>query len=178
LMLVGSGHKGGNTDKLADAFAAGAAEAGHEVSKIHLGSLKIEDCRGCGACQRNGNHCAIRDDMEPLYQEFADCDMFVLASPLYFWTISGRLKCFIDRLYAISRNDEYPAKKTALLMTAGDDKTWTFDAAVQYYHTLSQIFGGQDMGMCLAGGCVGCEEGERQISASYLEMAKGLGKSI
>ena len=64
------------------------------------------------------------------------------------------------------------------LMTAGDDKTWTFDAAVQYYHTLSQIFGGQDMGMCLAGGCVGCEEKERQISASYLEAAKELGKSL
>ena len=168
---------GTNTDQVADAFIKGAAESGHNVSKVNLGKLEISDCRGCGACQKNGNRCVVQDDMQSLYEKFKECDAFVMASPLYFWSITGRLKCFLDRLYAISTEDKYPEKKTALLMTSGDDRTWTFDHVVSFYHVITQIYGGHDLGTCLIGGCTGCE-GNRKLPDGALDKAYQFGKSI
>ena len=105
-------------DQLARAFEKGAIQAGHKVKRIVL-SKNLQGCQGCGACQINQHHCVIQDSMQEYYAMFEWADTLVLASPLYFWSISGRLKCFIDRLYAISQNDEYPYKETFLLMSAG-----------------------------------------------------------
>ena len=52
MVVVGSYRKGGNTDKLADAFIRGATEQGHSVTKVFLGEKKLEFCRGCMACAK------------------------------------------------------------------------------------------------------------------------------
>lgn len=39
------------------------------------------------------------------------CDLMVFASPLYllyFWTISSKIKAFIERFYCIAEEDEAP----------------------------------------------------------------------
>lgn len=119
--------------------------------------MRMAGCRGCGACQRNGNRCAVQDGMQQLYPLFAACDTLVMASPLYFWTITARLKSFVERLYAISVEDKYPEKETVLLMTAGDNGEHTFDQALGYFHIISGVLGGKEAGTYLAGGCTGCE---------------------
>lgn len=177
LVIVGSGIKGGNTDKLADAFIKGAELADHRINKVFLGNKEIAGCRGCGACQKNGNCCVIKDAMQEIYLLIEDCDTVVLASPLYFWTISVRIKAFIDRLYAVSKEGKYPSKDSILLMTAGDDSFWTFEQPVSYYRFFTRAIGWSDQGMCLAGGCNG-EPGKRHIEEKYLEQAKELGKNI
>lgn len=91
--------------------------------------------------QKNGNICVQKDDMQELYQLFEQCDTLVFASPLYLWTITARLKAFIERIYALSTNDEFPEKDTYLLMTAGDDKFWTFEQSVSYYRFLTKALG-------------------------------------
>ena len=83
LVIVGSGHKNGNTDQLADAFIRGATEAGHKVTKVFLGNKVINGCLGCNACHF-GKPCVQKDDMIELYPLFMQCDAIVLASPLYF----------------------------------------------------------------------------------------------
>ena len=68
-------------------------------------------------------------------------DLLVFASPLYFWTISSRIKAFIERFYCIAEEDKnpplgryerYPEKDCALLMTAADNFFWTFEQAVPF----------------------------------------------
>ncbi len=82
---------------------------------------------------QKGNHqCAVKDDMQKIYPLFEACDAVILAYPLYFWSISGKLKSFIDRLCAVSKEDKYPKRSVALLMTAGDDEESTFQHAVQF----------------------------------------------
>lgn len=178
LVLMSAGTKSGNTDRLTDAYIKGLAEKGHTVTKIYLGNTKIEGCRGCGVCQRNGNRCAIQDGMQELYPLFAACDTLVMASPLYFQTITARLKSFVERLYSISAEDQYPTKETVLLMTAGDNKENTFSQALSYFHTLSGIFGGQEAGIYLAGGCTGCEGLTRHIDQKHLENAYHMGMEL
>lgn len=176
LILVGSGIKGGNTDRLAHAFTEGAREKGHTVHSVFLGSLELSGCLGCGACQQD-HVCIQKDGMAEIYSLFEQCDTIVLASPLYFWTVSARIKAFIERLYAISRDDQYPPKDCVLLMTAGDDQFWTFEQPLSYYHFVTKAIGWSDIGTCLAGGCSG-EPGKRHIDKVCLEHARQLGRSI
>lgn len=178
LVLMSAGTKNGNTDCLTDAYIRGLKEKGHTVTKVRLGSVRMEGCRGCGVCQRNGNHCAIQDGMQELYPLFAACDTLVMASPLYFWTITARLKSFVERLYAISAEDRYPEKETVLLMTAGDNDENTFNQALSYFHVISGVLGGRPAGVYLAGGCTGCEKPARHIDPKHLENAYRMGLEL
>lgn len=172
LVVVGSGNVHGNTNKLCDAFIQGVQEAGHHVKKVNL-NKNIQGCLGCLSCQKNGGHCVINDAMQPLYDEFIQADTIVLASPLYFWSISSRLKSFIDRLYAISKEDMYPYKETALIMSAGDDGFYTFEQAVSFYRFFVNALGWKDKGMVLAKGCE-----ENSVPELSIQEAYELGKSL
>lgn len=178
LVLMSAGTRRGNTDRLTDAYIKGLVERGHTVTKVYLGSMRIEGCRGCGACQRLAHKCAVKDEMQELYPLFAECDTLVMASPLYFWTITARLKSFIERLYAISVEDKYPSKDTVLLMTAGDDKENTFEHPLRYFRLISQVLGGNEKGVYFAGDCKGCEKPAREIKTEHLENAYKLGLEL
>lgn len=178
LVLMSAGTRSGNTDRLTDAYIKGVVERGHSVTKVYLGSLRLEGCRGCGACQRITHRCAVQDGMQELYPLFAKCDTLIMASPLYFWTITSRLKAFIERLYAISKEDKYPRKETVLLMTAGDDGETTFDEPIRYFRIVSAVLGGNEKGVYCAGGCTGCESLARQIDPKHLENAYQLGLKL
>ena len=178
LVIMSAGTKLGNTDRLTDAYIKGLVERGHSVTKVYLGSMRIEGCRGCGVCQRLAHQCAVRDGMQDIYPLFAECDTVVMASPLYFWTITAQLKSFIDRLYAISVDDKYPQKDSVLLMTAGDDNDTTFEQPKRYFRLLNQALGWNEVGIYCAGGCTGCEKLARQIDKEHLENAYKLGLEL
>jgi len=184
LIVVGSGLKRGNTDRLVDAFINGANEAGHQVTKAFLGDKAIN---GCNAC-RWGKPCVQKDGMQELYPLYKECDMVVLASPLYFWTISARLKAFLERLYAVAEKDDHPPKgryekhaekDCTLLMTAADDFFWTFEQAVSYYRfNCVNYLGWSDKGMVLAGGCGGSPDKRHIEDTGHLEAAYMFGKNL
>ncbi len=176
LVVVGAGKKNGNTDQLADAFIAGATEAGHSVKKIFLGDKTIKFCKGCNACLSKGK-CIVKDDMNDIYTDYNYCDMIVLASPLYYWTISGILKTFIDRLFG-SGSDYKKEKECILLMTARQESPEAFEIAVLYYEFLSSYNNWIDKGMVLAGGCGGLQEGRLVAQTKYLEEGYRFGTSI
>lgn len=174
LIVVGSGQIKGNTDALCQSFMDGALKAGHQVKKINL-IHDIQGCKGCLACQKNNHHCVIKDEMQDYYELFNEADVIMLASPLYFWSISGRLKSFIDRLYAISTNDEYPQKETYLFMTSGSQGFYAFEQAVSYYHFLTQALNWHDRGQLLVRGC---KAHERNIDEQYLKQAYEMGLHV
>ena len=178
LVVMSAGTRLGNTDRLTDAYIKGLVEKNYTVTKVYLGSMRLEGCRGCGACQKNGHRCVVQDGMQQIYPLFAACDTLVMASPLYFWTITSRLKAFIERLYAISVEDKYPAKSTVLLMTAGDNGENTFSQALGYFHIISGVLGGKEARTYLAGGCTGCEKTARQIDPVHLENARKMGLEL
>lgn len=176
IMIVTSGSPGGNTDALSQALMSGAKESGCQVVTYALNG-HLEGCSGCRYCQSHDHRCAIADRMQELYQPFLEADVLVLASPLYFWSISGRLKCFIDRLYALSTNDCYPAKETFLLMTGGSNRFYAFEQAVSFYRFFTKALGWKDRGMVLAYGCHG-DPKAKYISEDYLHEAYQTGKKM
>ena len=93
--------KNGNTDKIADQFIKGALAANCRVITEHLFLKKnMHGCIDCQSCKRNNGACVWKDDVPEMIQELIDADVIVLASPVYFFSISSQLKLFMDRTYA------------------------------------------------------------------------------
>ena len=103
VILNGSPRKKGNTSALTQAFSRGAEKAGCTVTEFFLGDMDIHGCMGCfGGHSSKECPCARHDDMDKIYPAVRQCDIVVLASPLYYWTVSGQLKTAIDRLFALA----------------------------------------------------------------------------
>lgn len=187
LVIQGGGRPNGNTDQLVKAFVKGAIDAGHKVELISLVKNEVKGCLGCNAC-RYGKPCVQKDSFNETVPKIMEADLLVFASPLYFWTISSRIKAFIERFYCIAEEDKnpplgryerYTEKDCALLMTAADDFFWTFEQAVSYYKfTLVNYIGFHDKGMLLAGGCGDTNGKPRIDKTGHLSAAYQFGKKI
>lgn len=99
LIISSSPRKGANSDTLCDQFYVGVLDAGHNVEKIFLKDKNINYCTGCGYCNEH-KKCSQHDDMAEILEKMVKADVIVLATPMYFYTISGQLKTFIDRCCA------------------------------------------------------------------------------
>lgn len=123
LVILGSPRKKGNSSTLAARISHGARSAGAEVEMVFLQDLKISPCRGCNTCQkRNSKGCAIKDDMQEIYPKLIEADAWVIASPVYWFTMSAQTKIFMDRCYALPAYAKAPfvGKRIAIAMSYGD----------------------------------------------------------
>ena len=145
LILNGSPRIHGNTAALIDAFTAGAEAAGHTVTRFDLAALDIHGCRGCLGGGKDPRHpCVQRDGMDAVYPAYMAADVVVLASPMYYWSISGQLKCAFDRLFAVAELDPNlanPVKDAVLLMAAEGDTEENFAPVRAYYKALRDCLG-------------------------------------
>ncbi|MFH1136228.1 MAG: NAD(P)H-dependent oxidoreductase [Pseudomonadota bacterium] len=92
---VGNGSK---TEMLLNPLIEGMREAGAEVEVVNLKDLKIKLCLGCFTCwSKTPGRCVLKDDMTELLPRFLSCDLAVLASPLYHFTVNAAMKAFIER---------------------------------------------------------------------------------
>jgi len=96
LIINGSPVRNSNTDILCEKLAEGVAENGFNVKNVILNDYSILPCQSCGV-REDDDLCIYHDDIHPLLYEFAECDVVVAATPIYFDTVSAQLKLFIDR---------------------------------------------------------------------------------
>lgn len=187
LVVRGGGRANGNTAQLVAAFARGAADAGHAVEVVSLDEVQVNGCLGCNAC-RFGKPCVQKDGFNALAPKIRAADLLVFASPLYFWTLSSKLKAFIERFYCLAEEDpapplgryeRYPVKASALLMTSADDFFWTFEQAARYYQlAIVNYIGFEDKGMLLAGGCGDTNGRPRIGETTHLDDAYAFGRGL
>ncbi len=111
LIISSSPRKGGNSDLLCDQFASGALASGHQAEKIFIADKNINYCTGCGACANATKPCVQKDDVAEILEKMVSAEVIVLATPVYFYTMSAQLKTLIDRTCpcytAISDKDFY-----------------------------------------------------------------------
>jgi multimeric flavodoxin WrbA len=123
LVLLGSPRRKGNSSTLASHIAQGAESAGAEVETVFLQGLKISPCRGCDTCKKDDTQgCAIKDDMQAIYPKLIGANAWVIASPVYWFTMSAQTKIFMDRCYALTAYAKNPfaGKRIAIAMSYGD----------------------------------------------------------
>lgn len=176
VVLNGSPRKRGNTSMLAEALAEGAREAGCDVESFFLEGMDIRPCKGCfGGDRMRDNPCVQQDGMRAIYDAFRTADVLVLASPLYWWTVSGQLKAAVDRLFAMAEGDgdlALPPLECVLLMAAQGDG---FGESVYWYEHLLQYVGWTDRGRVLCPEVTGIGDIEGNPA---LDEARELGRKL
>ena len=150
LILNGSPHKNGTTSELIRAFTEGAESSGHEVKTFWLQGMKIGGCLGCDYCKNRTTEihpCVQKDEMQEIYGAFNECDVLVLATPVYFWSFSGQLKIAVDRLYAYVRwrlPELLKAKKTMLISTGNAED---YRDVLEWYAGFEKYCGMKNLGV-------------------------------
>ena len=128
IVVSSTPRNGGNSELLAQAFIDGALSAGNQVESVIVRDINLKYCIGCMYCQDH-DACVLNDSMNGLYEKFQNADVLVFATPIYYYSVSGQLKTFLDRL-----NPLYPRenkfKDVYLLATAADELTSAMDGAV------------------------------------------------
>lgn len=143
-ILNGSPRIGGNTEIMVDTFINGAKESGHKTTKINLAGKKIAGCLGCKYCFSHEGDCVQKDDMEEILKVLDQSDLVVFASPIYWFDITGQLKCVIDRMYARGKVG-FNFNKTILLLDSGADKV--YEAAIAQYKAMISYLKWEDKGI-------------------------------
>lgn len=173
LILSGSPRKDGNSDLLCNEFMRGALEARHEVEKIRVQEKKIACCTACYACRDTGI-CAIKDDMAEIMQKMIDCDVMVLASPVYFYSVDAQLKAVIDR--SVCRWMEVKNKEMYYIMTAADEEKESMDTTLACFRGYADcVDGAVEKGIIYGTGVY--HAGEIK-DTQYMQEAYEMGKNI
>ena len=93
-----------------DAFLEGAAETPVDIERVYVRDLDIHGCLACGHCDRKGK-CIQKDGMNLVYPLMDRATHIVVASPVYFYGVTGQLKLLIDRSQACFMRRELEKKQ-------------------------------------------------------------------
>ncbi|MFI5111221.1 MAG: flavodoxin family protein [Terriglobales bacterium] len=89
----------GNTALILAPFLDGLREAGADVDLLYTSKLNIHPCLGDFNCWlKTPGKCHQQDDMQLVHPKLREADVWVFASPVYVWGITGPLKNLIDRI--------------------------------------------------------------------------------
>lgn len=144
VVFFGSPRIDGNTEILLREALRPIEAAGHDIVAFKLNVMNIKPCQDCGGCARTGV-CVINDDMKPVYDAIRSGDRFIVASPVFFYSVSAQTKLMIDRCQAFwcekyLLKKDLPAgphgRKGLLLVAAGLNK----EAAAVCAETVTRIF--------------------------------------
>lgn len=169
VILNGSPRHKGNTTTMVAAYKEGAELAGHTVTVFNVCRMRVAGCLACEHChEREQRVCVQKDDMQQIYSALDTADMIVLASPVYYHSLSGQLQCAIHRIYALG----YPRrlKKAALLLSSGSKGV--YDGAIYIYqHSFVGWLHLEDMGVFTAAG-------DENKSPDLLERLRNAGAAL
>ena len=100
MAIYGSPRREGNTSLLLKQAVAGARQAGAEVEEVVLRDLRMSPCLELYGCKKDGR-CIIRDDFQRVYDQLLACQALMLASPIFFYTVSAHTKILMDRCQSL-----------------------------------------------------------------------------
>jgi multimeric flavodoxin WrbA len=100
LGILGSPRREGNTEILLDEALRGASDYGGLCEKVILRDLKITPCLEIYKCAEDGV-CAIQDEMQELFPKIIQAERFLLASPIFFYSVPALAKAMIDRCQSL-----------------------------------------------------------------------------
>jgi multimeric flavodoxin WrbA len=96
--ICGSLRENSNTNKIVKKVAECA---GCEFELVYLAKVEVKPCTGCLSCMWTEGHCTIKDGMQELYDKLMDAEAIIIGSPAYYMNVSGAIKCFLDRKFAL-----------------------------------------------------------------------------
>ena len=180
--LLGSPRKKGNSTVLAKQIIRGVESVGAKVETVCLNGLNIKPCQGCYACKKkNSPGCAVDDDMQSLYPKLKESDAWIIASPVYWFSMSAQTKIFMDRCFALWNEDQeinpLYKKRIAIAMSYGDSDPFNSGCvnALRSFQDAYRYAGAEIIGMVYGSAD---EPGEISSNAELMAQAEEIGKKL
>jgi len=185
IALYGSPRKNGNSAALLKQAVAGARQEGAHVEEVFLRDFKISPCLEIYNCIKTGE-CAIRDDFPEILAKLEASSGVMLASPIFFYTVSAHTKIFMDRCqslwvrkYWIEKQvfGKTPETRKGLFISVGaTEGKKLFDGAIL---TVKYFFDVLDAGLWRTVLCRGIDRrGEIEKREDYLDEAFEAGRGL
>jgi multimeric flavodoxin WrbA len=150
--INGSPRKQWNTATLVAKALEGAAEQGAQTELVHLYDLDFKGCTSCFACKTRGGKsygcCAMKDGLTPLLEKIAMADALVIGSPVYFGSVTGETRSFMERLlfpyltYTVPYGTLFPRKlATAFIYTMNVPEERSREFGYEYFIKANERYG-------------------------------------
>lgn len=154
----------GNTALILNPFLEGMKEAGAEVELFYTRKLNINPCTGEFNCWlKTPGECYHNDDMKMILPKFVEADVIIIASPVYFFGITGPMKNLLDRLIPIARpslvlrdghtrhlsREKTKNRKCVLISNCGLWEKDNFDPLISYMEIFCKNTGSEFAGALL-----------------------------
>lgn len=159
--FVGSPRKKGNTTSIVNEVLRGASEAGAETKIFNINELGIRGCQACYKCLTPEGKCVQTDGMAPLYDEIVSADAVVFGTPVFMFQITGQMKTFIDRLFALmylkdgqpgAFRNKIRGKKAITVYSQGQPEIGSFASSFDLNEGVLAFLGFKVGGRIVAGG--------------------------
>lgn len=124
LIINGSPRINGDTESLINIVKEGITG---EYKIVNAYRCNISPCVDCRCCWKNSG-CAIDDEMQEVYDYIQGCDNILIASPIYFSELTGklldvgsRLQTYFCAKYFRKETPISKVKKGAVILVGGGD---------------------------------------------------------
>lgn len=97
----------------------------YSTDLVYIRDYNIKECYGCNKCAEDNHLCASDDRMDELLDKLNDADIVVLATPNYFYNVSGLTKLFLDRTYPFYSTKALKGKKFVYVYVGDGDTATT-----------------------------------------------------
>jgi len=180
--ISGSPRIGGNTDILLSKALLGAKAKGADIEKVILNSLKMKPCQECLEVGDDGI-CQVEDDFPPLHEKIKRADAVILASPIFFGSLSAQTKIMVDRFqcywryrYILKKVKSEKKKPGAFICIEASTREDFFDNAKSIVKNAFATIGIDYKDELL---CPGIDDkGEILKHKNFLEKAFDIGKNL
>lgn len=129
---------------------------------VEVGSKMLTGCHACGACGKLGK-CAIDDGANEIIDKMKEADAIVLGSPVYYASVNGTFKGFLDRAFYVAGGDMKFKVGASVVCCRRGGASATFDELNKYFFITNMIVAGSTYWNSVHGGapgeCVKDEEG-------------------
>jgi multimeric flavodoxin WrbA len=175
--VLGSPRENSNSSTIANRFCTTAGKFGAEVKSFVLNNLEYRGCQGCMACKKELDRCALEDDLTEVLDAIRETDVLVLASPVYYWDVSGQLKCFLDRTFSYLVPDFItkpvksrlsPGKKLVMILTQNNPDESLFTDVFKKFDYFFKSYGFSDTHLIRACGVGAPGEVEDRVNVMTL----------
>ncbi|OPY54308.1 MAG: Iron-sulfur flavoprotein [Methanosaeta sp. PtaU1.Bin112] len=138
--ICGSPKKAGNTEFLLNESLSVAKQRGFETEKLLVSEISVDFCNDCGDCSK-GRACPKEDDMARVLSSLQRADGIIVATPVYFGSVTAQLKAIFDRTIPLRRQGFRLKDKVGCAISVGGARNGGQEKALDAVHAWMHIHG-------------------------------------
>lgn len=134
LVINGSPHLKGCTDRALREVEQTLMADGIEVERVNVGNKDIRGCIGCNYC-REHRRCVFNDLVNETAPKFAEATGLIVGTPVYYAGANGQVLSFLDRLFYSTSGtvDKTMKVGAAVVSSRRAGSTSAFDEINKYF---------------------------------------------